>query len=285
MSHFSPEWLTLRESADQASRNAKVLNACAKTFANKNTLKVCDLGAGTGASVRALAHLLPAHQQWTLVDHDAENLKHALENLAAWGDASKTKNNVIDLEHHDQRITAEIFECDLTSDTTFWRSDTELVTASALLDLVSPDWIARTVKAASENHVSILATLNFDGQLQTNPVHPFDERVFNAFRKHQRTDKGFGSAAGPDASAFLKKALVQVDYTVVCGDSPWRMTTNTQKLMHETLNGMAIAATEIGTLSSNEIREWLSDRLSNTKTLTIGHQDIFAVPKIRSISG
>jgi len=278
MSRFPSEWLALREPVDKTSRNPKVLNACRKAFENSGALKICDLGAGTGASVRAFAHLLPAQQRWTLVDHDAQNLKHALDVLARWGEVPRPKNNTIELEHRGQHMEVETLEYDLTTSAAPWSPNTELVTASALLDLTSSNWITRTVNALLENRTPLLATLNFDGQLKAAPAHALDDSIFNAFRDHQRTDKGFGAAAGPDAPNTLEGALIKAGYVVTSGASPWCMTTDTQKLMHETLKGISNAAKEIGALSEGKINDWLNDRLLNIDTLTVGHRDIFAMP-------
>ena len=76
MSGFSDAWLTLRESADDAARSRLVLDR-AKAFFSETSetgMLVCDLGAGTGASVDAFSHLFRVPLTWQLVDVDASNL-------------------------------------------------------------------------------------------------------------------------------------------------------------------------------------------------------------------
>jgi hypothetical protein len=280
VNRFPPEWLALREPVDVESRSTEVLDACAKAFDGHEALSICDLGAGTGASVRAFAHLLPNRQRWTLVDHDATNLKCAIDSLARWGKATARKADETVFERAGRHIEAQTLECNLITDTALWPAHTELVTASALLDLTSADWITRIVNTLSAQRLSFLATLNFDGRLQANPAHELDDRVFEAFRKHQYTDKGFGAASGTDAADVLEAALDSVGYAAISGDSPWRMTLDTQKLMHETLRGISEAAIDIGAVPERIAKGWLDDRLSHTESLVVGHRDIFAAPKL-----
>lgn len=279
MSRFPPEWLALREPVDVASRNVEVLDACAKAFESYETLSICDLGAGTGASVRAFAHLLPRRQRWSLVDHDAANLKSAIDSLAGWSNAASREAGENVFEHKGRHIEAQTLERNLITDTALWPEDTELVTASALLDLTSADWITRIVNALYAQHLPLLTTLNFDGHLQASPAHALDDRIFEAFRKHQHTDKGFGAALGADAAETLEAALINAGYLVTGGNSPWHMTVDTQELMHETLRGISAAAIDIGAVSETAAGGWLVDRLSQTETLVVGHRDIFATPK------
>ena len=278
MSRFAPEWLALREPVDIESHNKDVLNACARAFVGRKKLSVCDLGAGTGASVRAFAPLLPKEQLWTLVDHDEENLNTALKALAVWSGTASRLASEIALERAGQHIDVHIRQHDLATDPGRWLNEANLATASALFDLTSADWIVRFVDALCAKRIPLLAVLSFDGWMEANPNHELDEQIFSAFRAHQRVDKGFGPAAGPGAITILEGALSDVGYTVISGDSPWELSETTQRLMQETLKSLAAAAVEVGTVTKSEAGNWLEDRMTNTDLLTIGHRDIFAVP-------
>lgn len=279
MSKFTSEWLALREPLDITSHNQNVLRTCVDAFKNQETLSICDLGSGTGASVRALSPLLPKRQFWTLVDHDAENLSAAKDILKSWGDSTQVISGGIAIKRSRLYIEVQFLLCDLAIEILPWLPKTDLVTASALFDLTSDDWIARIVNKISESKLSLLAVLNFDGRINVSPSHILDEKMFESFRAHQKTDKGFGNAAGPNAVSVLEDLLQNTDYKVTSGNSPWRMGFESRLLINETLKGIAAAATDTGMLKKSEVRNWLDDRIVKTESLIIGHRDIFAQPK------
>ena len=264
MSGFSPEWLALREPADKAARNPRVLAACRGAFAGLDELMICDMGAGTGASVRALAHLLPHRQAWVLIDHDHRNLAAATSALDDWMAASDHNLRIRTLQH------------DFAQAPTPWPAETGLITASALLDLPSTAWIDAFVAALAARRLPALITLTVDGVMTAESAHALDETVFTAFRKHQHGDKGFGPSAGPAAARYLEQAFINAGYTIEAGDSPWILNAGSPELMRELLTGIAGAARETGDVEAADIDGWLTARLADTETLVIGHRDVFA---------
>lgn len=261
MNGFSPEWLALREPADVAARNRRVLESCRRAFSNYSDLIICDMGAGTGASVRAFADLLPQRQDWILIDHDQRNLSAAARNT--WPGAGR-------------EIRVQVQQQDFAQTPACWPENTGLVTASALLDLSSHAWIDAFVAALAARALPLLATLTVDGAMATAPAHPLDEAVFAAFRKHQASDKGFGPAAGGDAAIYLERRLEDAGYTVEAGESPWAIDRSAPALLNALLTGIAGAARETGELKPIEIDDWLHHSAAHTRTLTIGHRDLFA---------
>lgn len=276
MTGFSPEWLALREPADGAARNKDVRATCAQTFAQRDDLSICDLGAGTGASLRALADLLPPRQRWTLVDHDEANLAAARERLSTWADNSAIRESGFTLFRGRHRIVVEPIRRDLAREPHCWPAATDLVTASALFDLASGEWIDRFAAALAADRLPLLATLTFDGTIALDPPHRLDAAVADAFRVHQERDKGFGPAAGSRAADILVAHLANAGYAITTGDSPWRIVSRQQGLRTAFLDGVAMAVEETGRLDPHDIAAWWSAG-QTARTITVGHRDVFAV--------
>ena len=79
-------------------------------------------------------------------------------------------------------------------------ADADLVTASALLDLVSRAWLTDAVRACAARGAAVLFALSYDGSVRWADEDPDDVLVREALNEHQRREKGLGHALGPDAS-------------------------------------------------------------------------------------
>ena len=77
----------------------------------------------------------------------------------------------------------------------------DLITISALLDLVSEDWLDRFTRHIAARASQVYAALTYDGRIELSPADPLDAAITSAVNAHQRTDKGFGPALGPSAAA------------------------------------------------------------------------------------
>jgi trans-aconitate methyltransferase len=262
MSGFSPEWLALREPADIAARNRRVMDSCRHVFTGRSDVVVCDMGAGTGASVRAFADLLPRRQDWILIDHDQRNLSAATAALDMWKGA--------------REIRIQTMQRDFAQDAACWPEHTDLVSASALLDLCSRAWIDDFVAALAARRLPLLATLTVNGIMATAPAHELNEPIFAAFRDHQTGDKGFGPSAGAEAAVYLERCLTNAGYKIEAGESPWLIDRSSPALMNELLIGIAGAARAIGKLNTTDVDTWLRANAAHIQTLTIGHRDVFA---------
>jgi SAM-dependent methyltransferase len=267
MSGFSADWLSLREPADHRARAAGLLETLAAWADQRDSLTVLDLGCGTGSNARAMIPHLPGTQHWRLVDYDRALLETAREKLAETS------------AHKLGAMTVKIEEADLSRGLEPLLSvDCDLVTASALFDLVSKPWLDGMVAALAARRLPLYTVLIYDGIMEWSPAHPADTAVRDAFNAHQQTDKGFGPAAGPYAGVYLAARLSEAGYDIATASSPWLLEPQDQELMLANLEGIGAAAGETGLVGEAELANWLAFRRKGG-TCTVGHVDLLALPR------
>lgn len=261
---FSAEWLTLREPFDGRARNAHVLRAVADHFAAQQAITIVDLAAGTGSTLRAISPYLPPRQDWRLVDNNLSLLARAESSTQP---QRHVKTVPLDL--------ARDLEAALDG-------PCDLVTTSALLDLVSQEWLQRLIVESAARQLPVYAALSYDGRAALEPADPLDREVVAAVNAHQRTDKGFGPALGPDAAATIAQGFSALGWQVTQGQSDWQFEPRDTRIQQETLAGWALAARETGSVSGDAASDWLKRRGklidSGRSTIRVGHVDVFAAP-------
>jgi hypothetical protein len=261
---FSVEWLALRERYDLAARNAAVLGGVADAFLDRSAIAVVDLACGTGATLRAIGPHLPPQQSWRLVDNDLSLLaKASTGNPPHVTVATKPVDLVRDLE-----LALE--------------EPLDLVTASALLDLVSPEWLDRLIIEAAARQLPVYAALSYDGRAALEPQDAFDAVLLAGFNRHQRTDKGFGPALGPTAAASAVERFEHFGFAVLQGRSDWVLGPDDHDIQNALLVGWLETATQTTELSVFELSGWLDRRqrhlADGRSNMRIGHVDILATP-------
>ena len=277
MSGFSADWLALREGADRRARDPVLLARLAALFEARSEIEVVDLGCGTGSNLRALARHLPARQDWILVDHDPALLAAARMRLSAWADRAADGER-LRLAKDGAEIAVRFVEADLAAGAgAFLAGRPALVTAAALFDLVSPAWIERFAGAAAGSGAAFYTALTYDGAERWTPPHPTDAAMLAAFLAHQGRDKGFGPAAGPQATSLLERAFRAHGYAVETAKSPWRLGPGDAALMQALAQGSAAAVGETGAVPEETVRAWLDARLAAVGC-EIGHADLLAIP-------
>ena len=260
MTGFSAGWLALRAGADARARDQGLAARLGVHFAGHRGLRVLDLGAGTGANLRATAGLIDAPQHWLLADNDAALLARA-----------EPAGN----------ITVERRQIDLAGDLSGLFGPApdpapDLVTASAFFDLCGADWIDRLVALAAGCGAAFYTVLTYDGREEWNPPDPLDAAVLAAFHTDQRRDKGLGAALGPDAHSHLADRLRGHGYRVFEGSSDWQLQQPDDSALIAAL-AEGSAAAVAGVLGAERANEWLAARIA-TQRVTIGHRDLLALP-------
>jgi len=281
MSGFSPEWLALREPVDHRSRDQGLAAQLEAHFADRRTIRVVDLGCGTGSNLRGTFKLLPDEQHWTLVDYDARLLAAARAALTVWADASIApdagEGAELAIRKDTKTLHLRFVQADLNADIDGVLGDKpDLVTASAFFDLCSPAFIGRLAAAVAARRAAFFTVLTYNGQQDWSPRHPADAEMLAAFTAHQTGDKGFGPSAGPAAAPALGATFQSAGYAVHEGDSPWRLGEVEQRLICDLAAGFAAAVAETGAVEPDTIASW-----SRAVRLTaiVGHTDTLAVPQ------
>jgi hypothetical protein len=298
MSGFSADWLSLREPFDHAARETAAaaldlpvrLARWRERSAGKG-LALIDLACGHGANLRVLAPLLGGAQHWRLVDHDPALLAAVTQALGEWArrhDYRFTREDgacdvqVIDIAGPDFHAKVVRQRVDLARElATLDFGETPLITASALLDLVSAPWVQTLIRKAQAARAALLFGLNVDGRTTWDPVDRDDEGVHRLFRQHQRRDKGFGPALGSQAAASALQQMACAGYETLQTQTDWVIDSAQAPEMHLAMvEGMAAAALEQDPAARGAVLAWKTRRCAGigTSRLRVGHVDIVATP-------
>jgi hypothetical protein len=249
---FSETWLGLREPADAAARARDLVALLPGPI---RTIR--DLGCGTGSLGRWLAPQLPGPQHWIMADRDPTLLAHAAANMPFAG----------------VTVTTEL--SDVTALTAADLAGTDLVTCSALLDILTADEVEALVNAVAEARVPALFTLSVAGEVTLDPPLPGDAGVRDAFNEHQRRVSDGRRLLGPDAPAVAAAAFEKAGATVVTRPSPWRLGPESAALDSEWLRGwVAAAADQRPDLGFDA---YLEERLADLPRAVVGHVDLLAI--------
>jgi trans-aconitate methyltransferase len=250
---FSPDWLTLREPADAAARAADLVAALPQPVR-----VIRDLGCGTGSLGRWLAPQLPNPQHWVMTDRDPALLRLAADGMPA-------------------EVTVSTDLLDVTALTPAHLAGTDLVTCSALLDLLTAEEVDALVAVLAEARVSALFTLSVTGEVQLTPEDPLDQAIEDAFNEHQRREEDGRRLLGPDAPAYAAEAFGRAGARVTTRTSSWRLGPALSALTAEWLRGWAGAARE--QRPDLAVDAYLTRRTSALPHASVGHQDLLAIFK------
>ncbi|MBG6181425.1 hypothetical protein [Arthrobacter sp. CAN_A1] len=287
---ISSDWLTLRRPADEAARRASLpLIAKLQAFlagdsvpdgdlasdrGPARTIRIFDLGAGTGANQAWLAPQLAlpqsplplVSQHWTLIDHDPDLLEHTAS-APAIDSVTGTEAVVAGIEDLGRILGADTLADGL-----------RFVTCSALLDLLTPAQLDTLCAALAETKTAALFSLSVTGIMDIHPADPLDDSLNDTFNTHQNR----GGRAGPRGVDLTAGILADAGFTVTTVETPWALTADHAQLIERFLTDRAEAILEENPALADDIGQWLARRSSQagdgSLRVTIGHQDLLALP-------
>jgi trans-aconitate methyltransferase len=268
MVRVSAGWLALREPADAAARATDLVDQIRQRLQPSGRHVIHDLGCGTGAMGRWLAPLLPGTQHWVVHDRDADLLKLAAADrprAAADGTA----------------VTVEPRHADITRLQPSDIGDASLITASALLDLLTARELTALVALCAGLRCPALLTVSVVGRVELSPPDPLDHRVAAAFDAHQRRTTERGRLLGPDAAATAVEEFGRMGAEVLIRPSPWLLGPALADLTGEWLRGWVGAACEQQRDLAAEAERYECRRLTQAAAgeleVTVEHADLLAL--------
>jgi trans-aconitate methyltransferase len=267
--HVSPGWLALREPADAAARSLDLVEELRRHLPATGPLVIHDLGCGTGSMGRWLAPLLPGSQRWVAHDRGVDLLEVAAVHLpgaAADGAA----------------VSVEAKQTDITRLRPSELADASLITASALLDLLTADEFAGLVRLCVDAGCPALLTLTVVGRVELTPPDALDRRVAAAHDAHQRRAIERGRLLGADAVATAREQFGRRGAEVLVRPSPWRLGAPEADLAAEWFTGWVGAAREQEAELAAEVEAYTRRRLTEARAgrlaVTVEHADLLILP-------
>ena len=265
----SREWLSLRESADAAARAGDLAERVGRWAPAGGRWIIHDLGGGAGAMGRWLGPRLPGPQHWVVHDVDTDLLAVAAAHLpgpAADGAA----------------ITLETQRSDITRLQAGDLAGATLITASALLDLLTEAELCDLIVVCAHARCPVLLTLSVVGRVTLTPADPLDRRVGAAFDAHQRRATDRGRLLGPDAAELASDQFGRLGYEVLVRPSPWRLGSREAELATEWFTGWVSAAceqaAELAAGAAPYARRRMAQAAAGELAATVEHVDLLASP-------
>jgi SAM-dependent methyltransferase len=260
------DWLELREPADADARSTALVDDLLGQLPSDAVTVVHDLGSGTGSMLRWLSPRLPTPQHWVLHDRDAELLQVALDKVAP--DAGLS----VEARHGDlSRLAPETL------------GDATLLTASALLDMLTADELGRLVDLCVGVGRPVLVTLSVTGEVTFTPEDALDARLRDAFNAHQRRNRGAGRLLGPDAAAAAVDRFARHGCEVRTTPSLWSLGADRPELARAWFEGWVGAAVEQQPGLASVVPDYRERRLGQLAdgrlTVMVHHLDLLALPR------
>jgi hypothetical protein len=266
----SAQWLALREGADAAARSTDLVAALRAHLPAGARLSVHDLGSGTGSMGRWLAPRLPGPQHWVLYDRDRDLLDLARVPATASDGAP---------------VTYETRARDITRLNADDLDGAGLITASALLDMLTAAELDRIVAACAEAHCPTLLTISVIGRVDLVPAEPFDAEITGAFNAHQRRVASGRHLLGPDAVDAAALVFGRLGGRVLRGPSPWVLGPAEAELAVEWFTGWLGAACEqhpeLAAPAAGYGRRRLAQAAAGRLGVTVHHEDLLVLPQSR----
>ncbi len=217
---------------------------------------------------RWLAPHLAGPQHWVLHDRDPDLLRVAANDPPRSADGSA--------------VTVETCRGDLTRLGSDDLAGATLITASALLDMLTAAELERFARSCVAAAVPALVTLSVIGRVRLTPSDPLDAVLGTAINRHQRRTVGGRTLLGPVAARAAVDTFGELGARVEVRPSPWRLDAGSPALTRHWLAGWVGAAVEQRPELAAAAPDYLARRHDEIErgglAVTVQHLDLLALP-------
>jgi hypothetical protein len=270
----SSEWLELREAEDGRARSPELAAAAATmlraTLYGAKPVVVHDLGSGTGSMMRWLAPRLPGPQTWVLHDWNADLIERAVDGARP-----------VDADNRPVEVGSRIGDLAYLSAADL--DGAALVTASALLDVLTEQETEAIVRACVATGTPALLTLSVTGHAELDPPDASDARFERAFNAHQVRVASRRQLLGRFGVTTARQLFEGSGWHVRTTDTVWRLGDHEPQLLGEWFDGWVDAAAEHDAELAGEsirYRELRKAQLQRGElSAVIHHADLLAWPR------
>lgn len=273
---FDMDWLVAREPADHRARSVALTDRLDRWLRKRReetpgdvgqtSLAMADIGSGLASNPLYLSSRLSVPQAWHLIEQDERLLRMGLDRMRECGESVTAHNVLLTARDVDDALPLPL----------------DLLTASALIDLVSETWLESLARAIARRKAAVLVVLSYSGVFELLPADVEDARLKALVNTHQHRDKGSGAALGPEATDRLRQLLLDEGYRVQVENSPWQLDGQDSGLVEALLRGWVNAALEQEPESAVWLDAWLDRRIRQLKSgglrVRVEHLDLLALP-------
>lgn len=264
----SSDWLAVREAEDSRARSRELALAASGRLLS-GPVVVHDLGSGTGSMMRWLAPLLPGPQAWVLHDWNPDLVDRAT-------------NGVAPIDRDGRPVSLRTRTGELERLEAGGLAAASLVTASALLDVLTSEELRAVVEACVAVGCPVLLSLSVTGEVRLDPPDPLDEVFAASFDAHQQRLVGGRRLLGPAAAGLAERLFREAGWNIRIADTRWRLGDHDPVLLEQWFDGWLDAALEQRADLRGEGATYRALRFEQLRrgelSAVVGHTDLLAWP-------
>ncbi len=265
----SSDWLALREEEDARARSSDLALEAARRL-RPGPIVIHDLGSGTGSMMRWLAPILPGPQTWVLHDWNPDLTGHATDGTAP---LDRDRRPVSVSSRSGQLAHLAAGDLDGAS----------LVTASALLDVLTSEEVHAIARACVAAGSPALLSLSVTGKVRLTPPDARDDVFGASFNAHQRRLVHGRRLLGRHGAALARGLFLRAGWHVRPIDTLWRLGEHEPHLLGQWFDGWVDAALEHRPELEGEHPAYRELRAAQQRrgelSAVVAHTDLLAWPR------